>query len=62
MEESRKNVDKANEIFTELIDKLPTPISFIHYIRFARRAQGQKEAREVFVKIIKVHMWRRVMM
>ena len=49
-EESRGKVDKCRQIYDKLtnISDLDPTLTFIQYMRFARRAEGLKTARQVF--------------
>jgi len=51
MEEKRKETGAAKEVYEHLIADAPSPLGYIHHIRFARRQEGgQDTARKVFMK------------
>jgi len=51
MEESRKQPEKAKQVYESMIEAVPSPLGFINYIRFARRREdGQDAARKIFMQ------------
>ena len=49
-EESQQRPKEARQALEALVAARPTPLNFIHLMRFAFRAEGVKEARKVFTR------------
>lgn len=46
--ELRGNAAACKAVYENLCEKLPSPMVFIHYMRFARRSEGVQASRGVF--------------
>jgi len=49
MLEKKNLIAEARIVYEKLVERAPSPLAFVHFMRFSRRAEGVKQARKVFM-------------
>ena len=47
-QETAGNIAAAKQCYESMCEKIPSPLVYIHYMRFARRCEGVAESRQIF--------------
>lgn len=50
MLEKKNLIEDARAVFVKLTEVAPSPLAFVHFMRFSRRAEGVTPARKVFMQ------------